>query len=101
MHRHVVALAGQGKSAQEILDAFVRENGVAILMAPPKRGFNLAGYFAPSIVILVAAVLLTLALWRWTRRGGGEPAAPSPVPPPDASPEELEQLRHDLEQLTD
>jgi len=33
------------KSAQQILDAFVQQNGVAILMAPPKRGFNLAGYF--------------------------------------------------------
>jgi cytochrome c-type biogenesis protein CcmH len=103
MHRQVVALAGQGKSAQEILDAFVRESGVAILMAPPKRGFNLAGYFTPSIVILVAAALLTLALWRWTRQGGGQPApaAPSPAPPPDASPEELAQLRHELERLND
>ena len=102
MHRQVIALAAQGKDAQQILDAFVRESGVAILMAPPKRGFNLAGYFAPALVILVAAALLTLALWRWTRKGGGQTPSLSPAPPPsDASPEELARLRHDLEQLTD
>ena len=88
MHRHVVMLAAQGKTAQQIVDAFVRESGVAILMAPPKRGFNLAAYFTPSLVILVAGVLLALALRRWTR---GAPA-PSPAPPPDASPAELRRL---------
>jgi len=97
MHQHVVTLAQQGKSAQEILDAFVRESGVAILMAPPKRGFNLAGYFTPSLVILVAGVLLVLALRRWTR-GAPAPIA-APPPPPDASPAELERLRHELEQF--
>ena len=103
MHQRVVTLAQQGKSAQEILDAFVREGGVAILMAPPKRGFNLAGYFMPGVVILVAAVLLTLALRRWTRAGavGAWSPAPAPSLPPDASAAELERLRHELEQFTD
>src|SRR2546426_8491502 len=41
MHRRVVALAQAGKTGPQILDAFVRENGIAILMAPPKRGLNL------------------------------------------------------------
>src|SRR5438445_4630375 len=97
MHRHVVMLAAQGKTAQQIVDAFVRESGVAILMAPPKRGFNLAAYVTPSLVILVAGVLLALALRRWTR---GAPA-PSPAPPPDASPAELEPLRRELERFQD
>jgi len=55
MHQRVLALTDQGKSGPEIVDAFVRDNGVSILMAPPKHGFNLAGYFMPSILILVAA----------------------------------------------
>ncbi len=101
MHQHVVTLAQQGKSAQEILDAFVRESGVAILMAPPKRGFNLAGYFTPSLVILVAGVLLLLALRRWTRATPAAEPSAAPPPPPDASPAELERLRHELEQFTD
>lgn len=98
MHRRVLALANQGKTAQEIIDDFVRQDGVAILMAPPKHGFNLAGYFAPSIVILIAALLLVLALWRWTRRDAEEPA-PAVAVPADASPEELARLKRELAEL--
>jgi len=98
MHARVVALAREGKTGQQILDQFVRENGVAILMAPPKHGFNLAGYFVPSLVIVVAAAILTLVLRRWAR------AVPAPVAPRPsavaASPEELERLRRELDRLS-
>ena len=99
MHRQVLGLAGQGKSGQEIVDQFVREKGMAILMAPPKHGFNLAGYFTPSVVILVAAAFLTLALRRWTR--AASLAAPSAGPVIAASPAELERVRRELEHFTD
>jgi len=99
LHQHVVGLAERGMTGQQILDQFVREHGVAILMSPPKRGFNLAGYFVPSLVIVAAGVVLTLVLRRWTRT-----AAPAPVPatPPSAggTPEELERLRGMLERLS-
>jgi len=98
MHRHVMQLASQGQTGQQIVDAFVRENGVAILMAPPKHGFNLAGYFTPTIVILVGGVLLVLMLRRWSR---AQPAVAAPVVTAgvvDASPEELEQLNRELRQ---
>jgi cytochrome c-type biogenesis protein CcmH/NrfF len=100
MHRRVVALAEQGKSAQQILDAFVQQSGVAILMAPPKRGFNLAGYFVPSVLILAAGVVLTLVLHRWSR--AAVPAAPPPTRGPEipASPDELERLRRELDRLS-
>src|SRR5438876_12276032 len=61
MHQRVLQLADRGQDAQEIIDQFVRENGVQILMAPPKRGFNLAGYFLPTVLILAAAAVLVLA----------------------------------------
>lgn len=86
-------------SGQQIVDAFVRENGISILMAPPKRGFNLAGYFVPSIVILVAAAVLTVVIRRWTRRT--VPQAAGTAPSVAASPEELEQLNRELRQLSD
>jgi len=99
MHRRVVALAGQGKTAQQILDAFVQQNGVSILMAPPKRGFNLAGYFVPSLLIVAAGVILTLVLRRWSR--AAQPAAPATFPAEvPASPHELERLRRELDQLS-
>jgi len=98
MHRHVVALAHAGKTGQQILDEFVRQNGVAILMAPPKRGFNLAGYFTPSLLIVVTAAILTVALRRWSRRAAAAAAA-EPVRAVSASSGELDRLRRELERL--
>ena len=99
MHRRVVALAEQGKSAQQILDAFVQQSGVAILMAPPRRGFNLAGYFVPSLLILAAGIALTMVLRRWSRAAAPAAAAPR-VPLVPASPDELERLRRELDRLS-
>ncbi|MGH7671272.1 MAG: cytochrome c-type biogenesis protein, partial [Gemmatimonadales bacterium] len=81
LHRQVVALADAGKTAQEILDAFVAQYGVEMLMAPPKRGFNLAGYFAPSLAVLVAAAFLIRTLRRWTRAAAADAAATLPLDP--------------------
>ena len=102
MHQHVVGLAEQGMTGQQIIDQFVREHGVAILMAPPKRGFNLAGYFVPSLLIVAAGVVLTLVLRRWARTAARDalPAAdrsPADVP---AAPEELDRLRRELDRLS-
>src|SRR5205814_4537792 len=49
LHRQVLARYEAGQSAQQILDAFVAEHGEAPLMSPPRRGFNLVGYFLPSV----------------------------------------------------
>jgi len=108
MHQRVLQLGDRGKTAQGIIDQFVRENGVQILMAPPKRGFNLAGYFLPSALILAAAAVLVLALRRWARAAAATPATPaaSATPAPPASPAalnataaELERLRRELDRL--
>ena len=69
LHRQVVALAQQGNTAQEIIDAFVAQYGQQVLLAPPKRGFNLLGYFMPSLALLVAAAFLIRAMRRWPRPG--------------------------------
>jgi len=96
MHRQVVALADAGMGGDEIVNDFVRRHGVAILMAPPRRGFNLAGYFVPSVAILAAAAVLVLVLRRRTRARTVAPGAPL-----DASPAELEQLARELARLPD
>jgi len=41
LHREVVELDRAGKTAQEILDAFVAKYGEKALMAPKPEGFNL------------------------------------------------------------
>ena len=59
MHREVVQLVEQGRSAEEILEAFIAQHGEMVLMAPKKEGFNLAAYFVPGVAIsLVGASLL-------------------------------------------
>jgi cytochrome c-type biogenesis protein CcmH/NrfF len=104
LHKEVVTLAEQGKSAQQIIDAFVAQYGEAALMAPPRRGFNLAGYFVPSLAVIVAAVFLVRVLRRWTRAAQAAPETAAPSSPvagmPDASPAELQRLRDELDRLS-
>ena len=99
MHKEVLRLAGAGKSAQQITDEFVAQYGEQALMAPPRRGFNLAGYFVPSIVVLIAGIFLTLRLRRWTRAAGATAPTLDQVAPPNASAAELERLRQELDRL--
>lgn len=101
LHKEVVKLAEQGKTEQQIIDAFIAEYGEAVLMAPPRRGFNLAGYFVPSIAIIIAAVFLVVVLRRWTRQAQAAtlPAPSSQLHTPDATPAELQRLRDELDRL--
>ena len=99
MHRRVVALAQAGKTGPQILDDFVREHGIAILMAPPKRGLNLIGYVVPPVVLIVAAGILALVMRRWTRIAATDPVPARPVAPAGTS-EELERLRGELDRLS-
>ena len=103
LHKEVVKLAEQGKSDQQIIDAFVAQYGEAVLMAPPRRGFNLAGYFVPSLAVIVAAVFLVRVLRRWTREAQAARVTvekgSAATPPPDATPAELQRLRDELDRL--
>jgi cytochrome c-type biogenesis protein CcmH len=102
LHKEVVKLAQQGNSDQQIIDAFIAEYGEAVLMAPPRRGFNLAGYFVPSLAVIVAAVFLVRVLRRWTREAATVPAtteSPRIADVPDASPAELKRLQDELDRL--
>lgn len=100
MHRQVLRLSEAGMSGEQIIAAFVREHGEAILMAPPKQGFNLAGYFTPGAVILTAGALLVMAMRRWVRRvPSAAPSGPESGAGASTSAAELERLRRELERL--
>ena len=100
MHREVVALAEQGMTGPQILDDFVARHGQVILMAPPKRGFNLAGYFVPSLLIVAAGVFLTAVLRRWARAAARAPAPAAAPRDVAATPAELERLQHELDRFS-
>jgi len=95
MHRRVIDMAKAGMSGPGIIAQFVSENGLEILMAPPKRGFNLAGYFVPGALILVVGAVLLVVMRRWVRRAPQTPAATPEAPA--GSQAELERLREALQ----
>ncbi len=123
LHREVVALDRAGKTAQEILDAFVEQYGEKALMAPKPEGFNLWGYLLPGSAIVVAGGALVALLAR--RRAqvaaaeagsvgmsvgstaasvpgettGAAPGARPGAPPPTAA--ELERLQRALAEVED
>jgi cytochrome c-type biogenesis protein CcmH len=115
LHREVVELDRAGKTAQEILDAFVDKYGEKALMAPKPEGFNLWGYLLPGSAILVAGGALVAVLSR-RRAAVAEAAAAGIAEPrpsverpetqaqrtvPPASPEEMERLRRALAEVED
>ena len=110
LHREVVALFDQGKSAQQILDAFVAKYGEKVLMAPEPKNFNLVGYLLPGVAITVGAAVLALVIGRRERRrslamaaaaAASPPPARGTVPSAQATPEELDRLRQALSEVDD
>ena len=100
LHREVLALRSQGKTAQQVLDAFVAKYGEKALMAPKPKGFNLAGYLVPGVAILSAGAGLMMLIFR-RRRVVAATGPSSTVPAPVASAEELERLRRALAEVED
>jgi cytochrome c-type biogenesis protein CcmH len=104
LHREVLALREEGKTAQQILDAFVAKYGEKALMAPkPKGALNLTGYLLPGSLIAAAGAGLLLFIGR--RKAAvlaanleTPPSSPSPAP---AGSDELERLRRALAEIED
>jgi len=104
LHLEVLALRDEGKTAPEILDAFVEKYGEKALMAPKPEGvINLTGYLLPGGLIAAAAAGLALFIIRRKAAvaavtAGSAPALPLEV---QASPAELDRLRRALADLED
>jgi cytochrome c-type biogenesis protein CcmH len=106
LHREVVAMDKAGLSADQILDAFVREYGEKALMAPKPEGFNLWGYLLPGSLIVAAGAGLFAFISRRKVALAGPGGAPSEARPDitptrGASPEEMERLRRALAEVDD
>ena len=103
LHREVLALKGEGKTAQQILDAFVAKYGEKALMAPkPQGGFNLTGYLLPSALIVTAgAGLFAFISRRKTALAPSASASAEAASEVTVSPEELDRLRRALAEMED
>ena len=100
LHREVLALRNQGMSAQQVLDAFVTKYGEKALMAPKPRGFNLAGYLVPGVLITAAAAALVALIGRRRAAVAASGAETAPAAA-QGTPEELERLRRALSEVDD
>lgn len=90
LHREIMKLWNSGQTADQIIATFVQEYGEKALMAPPAKGFNLAGYLVPGALILMLGAVLAWVLLR--RRAIMAPVG-APLPPAvGATDEELAEL---------
>ncbi len=62
-----------GGSREEILAWFEQKYGEKILSAPTMRGFNLAAWIVPFVVIGVGLLIVAFVLLRWRRQTTGMP----------------------------
>ena len=69
----------QGTPDDAIIAAFVKQEGLSALAAPPTEGFSLLGWLMPFIVIVLGLMLI----WMYIRRFRKPVAAPAPAAPPD------------------
>lgn len=56
-----------GMSDKEILDAFVKENGLKVLVKPPTEGFNLVGWIMPVAGFIAGLGIVWLVIRRFRR----------------------------------
>jgi cytochrome c-type biogenesis protein CcmH len=82
-----------GKSPEEVKRYFVGSYGEFILLEPEAKGFNLAVYILPVLVVLGGGLLVIVSARRWLTKPPGEPvesaAAPAEVDPDLASWEDI------------
>jgi cytochrome c-type biogenesis protein CcmH/NrfF len=102
MHRMVMARLDSGMTQAQILASFQQQYGEMIFMAPPKHGFNWAAYLMPYVGLAVGLGLLGAVarrLFRAAPKAAGAAAPGAGVAPGAASPEELANLKRELEKF--
>ncbi|HEU5217264.1 MAG TPA: cytochrome c-type biogenesis protein CcmH [Gemmatimonadales bacterium] len=104
LHQEVVTLRSAGQAPDEVVASFVAKYGEQILMAPPPRGFNLAGYLVPGILVtLVGSLLAAVLIQRSRRITEAAVTGPSGNPPTQGpiSADDRERLRRALSDVQD
>jgi cytochrome c-type biogenesis protein CcmH/NrfF len=68
-----------GKTPEELIAGFIEKQGDQVRIVPEAKGFDRLAWIGPGIAIVLGAVLMLVALRRWTTPA---PPAPHPVPSP-------------------
>jgi cytochrome c-type biogenesis protein CcmH len=67
MRRFIAVRIAAGDSKSEIKDKLVAQFGRRVLAAPEHKGFDLLAWMLPLAGVAVGALVLAIALRRWTR----------------------------------
>lgn len=71
----------QGKTTPEVLDYFAQRYGEWILLAPPKRGFNLVIWILPFTLLPIGAMVIYLGARHWVRKPSARALSAQPSDP--------------------
>lgn len=86
----------EGRTRDQILDAYVTQYGPAILIEPPVRGFGASLYVLPVVALAASVLLVGMVVRRFTRRGQ---AAEQPEAAPVATGALADRLDEELKDL--
>jgi cytochrome c-type biogenesis protein CcmH/NrfF len=67
MKREIAERIAAGDTKSEIKDRMVEQFGPQVLAAPPRSGFNWLAWLLPLAGLALGAVVVGLAVWRWSR----------------------------------
>ena len=92
----IAAMQAAGKSDDEIVASFVKENGIQVLASPPTSGFSLLAWVMPFVVIALGLVAIA---WFVKRFGARRAVAGAPQLDEETLRRYQEQIEKDVAKL--
>ena len=100
LKKEIAAQLETGQSREEILSHFEHKYGEKILSSPTARGFNIAAWTVPFVVIALGGLLVGIVLTRWRRSPARADTTQAPrAAEPNANPELRARLQRELDDL--
>lgn len=99
--RKIAAMLSEGKSEDDIITAFVKENGLVANLIPPSEGFYGLGWMMPFIALAGGSLLLYFALTRMRQRPAiaGRPVAAGSAPDDSMLDKHRARIEKELDEL--
>lgn len=97
MRADIRAMLADGRSHDQVLEAFVAEYGERILAVPRARGYKLSLYVLPVVLLVASALVLGLIVRRMAGRAALAPAGG--IGPGDADDRYRDRLADELRDL--
>jgi cytochrome c-type biogenesis CcmH protein len=93
-------LLTQGKTDEQVLQAFVQKYGTGVYAEPPKSGFSLVAWAMPTVYLVLGTLVVFFVISRWRKKSAPDTSSDS-APARSVSPELLERARKLAERETE